>query len=301
MMEILVCSICNTDKTVITDSESGEIICSKCGLIICDRTEDYAHYERRAYSMEEANERARIGNPTTLALHDRGLFTIIGKTHKDASGHTLSAATLSRIERLRTWESRVHTYARSERSLQHAFVRLGILKDKLGLSDTIVEKTAYIFRKVCEKKLLRGRTIEGILAAAVLIACREMGSPRTLKDVATALSIPRKDVSRNYRFVVFELDIKVPLVDPIKCVARVASALNLSEKTKHKAFNMMTKIVENKISAGKVPMGLAATVLYVSCIDSNEITSQNAMATASGVTEVTIRNRLKELTRRLKI
>ena len=300
-MEILTCSTCNSDKTAITDPGSGEIICSKCGLIICDRTEDYAHLERRAFSVEEAIDRSRTGTPTTLALHDKGLSTIIGRSYKDASGHILSTATLSRIERLRTWESRIHTYTSSERSLQHAFARLVMLKGKLGLSDTIVEKAAYIFRKVCEKKLLRGRTIEGVLAAAVLIACREMGSPRTLRDVSTALSIPRKDISRNYRVVVFELNIKVPLVDPLKCVARVANALNLSEKTKHKAFDMMTKIVENKISAGKAPMGLAATVLYVSCVDSNEIISQNAIAAASGVTQVTIRNRLKELARSLKI
>lgn len=106
--------------------------------------------------------------------------------------------------------------------LQHAFVELAMLRDRLGLSDTIVEKSAYIFRKVCERRLLRGRTIEGMLAAAVLVACREMGSLRTIKDIAAALSIPRKDISRNYSVLVFELGIKVPLVDPIKCGARVA-------------------------------------------------------------------------------
>jgi transcription initiation factor TFIIB len=299
--ENLACPGCNTDKTIITDPESGEIFCSQCGLIICDRTEDYAHYERRAYSMEEANDRSRTGTPTTLALHDRGLSTIIGRSRKDANGHILSATTLSRIEKLRIWESRIHTYTRSERSFQHAFVQLAMLRDRLGLSNTIVEKAAYIFRKVCERGLLRGRTIEGMLAAAVLIACREMGSLRTIKDIAAALSIPRKDISRNYSVLIFELGIKVPLVDPIKCVARVANALNVNEKLKHRAFNMMTEIVENKKSAGKDPMGLAATVLYMSSVDSDEGISQNAIAAASGVTEVTIRNRLKELTGKHKI
>lgn len=133
-------------------------------------------------------------------------------------------------------------------------------------------------------------------AAAVLVACRELGSLRTIKDIAAALSIPRKDISRNYSVLVFELGIKVPLVDPIKCVVRVANALNLNEKTKHRAFNMMTKIVKNKRSAGKDPMGLAATVLYMSSVNSDEGVSRKSIAAASGVTEVTIRNGLKELT-----
>jgi transcription initiation factor TFIIB len=192
----------------------------------------------------------------------------------------------------------IHIHAQKEVSSTPLF---NLLRDRLGLSNTIVEKAAYIFRKVCERRLLRGRTIEGMLAAAVLIACREMGSLRTIKDIAAALSIPRKDISRNYSVLIFELGIKVPLVDPIKCVARVANALNVNEKIKHRAFNMMTEIVENKKSAGKDPMGLAATVLYMSSVDSDEGISQNAIAAASGVTEVTIRNRLKELTGKHKI
>jgi transcription initiation factor TFIIB len=139
IMKIVACPSCNTDKTTITDPESGEIFCSQCGLIICDRTEVYAHRERRAYSIEESNDRSRAGAPTTLALHDRGLSTVIGRSHKDANEHILFATTLSRIEKLRIWESRIHTYTRSERSLQHAFVELAMLRDRLELSNTIVE------------------------------------------------------------------------------------------------------------------------------------------------------------------
>ncbi len=135
-----------------------------------------------------------------------------------------------------------------------------------------------------------------MLAAAVFIVCREMGNPKTIKDIATTLDITRKDISRNYSVLVFELDIKMPLVDPMKCVVKIANKIGVSEKTKRKALNIMTEIVEKEISAGKVPMGLAATVLYISCLKTSERIPQNAIAAASGVTEVTIRNRLKDLT-----
>jgi transcription initiation factor TFIIB len=300
MIEILTCSTCNTDQTVITDPETGEIICSKCGLVICERVEDNSHQERRAYSIEEANLRSRTGAPISLAFYDKGLSTIIGRSSKDAKGSILGAATLSRIERLRTWESRINRHEHSERSIKQAFRQLVVLKDKLGLTDTMIEKSAYIFRKACEGRLLRGRTVDGMLAAAVLIVCREMGNPRTMNDIATALAIKRKDVSRNYTVLIFELNIKAPLIDP-KCIIKVANKLKISEKTKHTAINIMMDAVKLKITAGKVPMGLAATILYLACIKTGEYVSRASIAEASGVTEVTIRNRLKDIRNKLII
>lgn len=296
------CLICNSNQTntssstIITDPESGEVICSSCGMVIHENGEDRASQEQQAYSLKESNHRSRTGAPLSLAVHDMGLSTVIGQAKRDAYGTILGAATISRIERLRTLESRINTHYHSGKSLRQAFRQLDLLRNKMGLSDTIVEKTAYIFRKACEKQLLRGRTIEGMLAAAVFIVCREMGNPKTIKDIAETLDITRKDVSRNYGVLVFELDIKMPLVDPMKCVIKIANRIGVSEKTKRKALNIMTEIVEKEISAGKVPMGLAATVLYLSCLRSGEKIPQNAIATASGVTEVTIRNRLKDLT-----
>ena len=140
-----------------------------------------------------------------------------------------------------------------------------------------------------------------MLAAAVLIVSREMGTPRTLKDIAAALNIKRKDVSRNCSTLVFELDIKMPLVDPMKCVVRVANKLGVSEKAKYQAMAIMSEVVKSKINAGKVPMGFAATVLYISCMKNGEGISQSTIADAAGVTDVTIRNRLQDLRNKLKI
>lgn len=198
------CLICNKNQTVstlssssiITDPESGEVICSRCGMVILKHSEDFASQEQRAHSIEESIHNSRTGAPISLAIHDMGLSTIIGREKRDAKGTILGPSTLSTIEKLRTWESRIHTHANSEKSLRHAFRILEILKNKLGLSDTIVEKTAYIFRKACDRQLLRGRTIEGMLAVAVFIVCREMGNPKTIKDIATTLDITRRHIKK---------------------------------------------------------------------------------------------------------
>ena len=301
MIEILACSTCNTDQTAITDPESGEIVCSKCGLVISEKIEDYAHQERRAYSMQEADERARTGARTSLAFHDMGLSTIIGKANKDASGQLLNSAMCSSMEKLRIWDSRIHVNSSEDRSLRRAFHHLNTLRDKLGLSDTLVEKSAYLYRKAQERGLIRGRTVDGIMTAAVYIACRETGTPKSLEDISIVSNLKRKDITRCYRRLVFDLDIKIPIIDPMKCIVKVANKLGLSEKTKHRAMNLMTYAIKMEINAGKIPMGLAATVLYASCMKTGENVSQTNIAEASGVTEVTIRNRFKDLTSRIKI
>jgi transcription initiation factor TFIIB len=228
-----------------------------------------------------------------------GLSTMIGRENKDSSGRQLDASVSTTIQRLRTWDFRTKAQSGTHRSLIRAFNELGGLRDKLGLSDSIMEKTAYVFRKAQEKSLVRGRSTSSILAAAIYASCREMGASRTLKDIAAGTNVKRKDISRSYRILVLELDIKVPLVDPLKCIVKIANQAGISEKTKRAAMNIMNDLVKMEISAGKLPMGLAATVLYMACMKNGENKTQKDISDAAGVTEVTMRNRIKDLKNRL--
>jgi transcription initiation factor TFIIB len=298
MQTPFMCLICKNNH-IITDSESGEVICSSCGIVISDRNQEISRPEWRFYSAEQENERSRTGIPITLAKADMGLATLIGKDDRDASGHLLDGAMRNRMQRLRTWDLRTRNHTASDKNLLQAFSKLDVLKDKLALSDAVVEKIAYIYRKVQHRGLVRGRTISGLIAAAIYAGCREMETPWTLKDIAAASNVKRKDIARNYRMLLFELNLKVPNADPIKCIVKVANRSNLTENTKREAIAIMKDVAKKEISAGKDPMGLAATVLYLSCLRTGEETTQTQIAQASGVTEVTIRNRLKELKRKL--
>ncbi len=291
--------MCGKDQQLVTDLESGEIVCSKCGLVSSDRVQE-SRAEWRTFDSE-MNDRSRVGSPTTLAYYDMGLATVIGKENRDSSGHQLEASMNASIQRLRTWDFRSQAHSPMKRNLMHAFSELGRLKDKLGLSDAIVEKTAYLYRKAQEKHLVRGRSTSSILAAAIYTACRELGASRTLKDVAKATDITHKAVSRSYRVLVLELDIMVPLVDPMKCIAKIANSAKLTEKTKRMAMDTMNDLIGKEISAGKLPMGLAATVLYMSCLANGESKTQKDIADMAGVTEVTIRNRFKDLKTKLEL
>ena len=297
----IICCLCLNDQNVITDVESGEVICGNCGMVIIEKTQDTSIPEWRAFTVEEKNSKSRTGAPTSLAVHDMGLSTVIGRTNRDASGQILDASMLSTIKRLRTWDTRIQVHNSEDRNLRQAFQQLDMLKDKLGLSDVIVEKTAYIYRKACERQLPRGKTIAGVLTAAMYIACRDMGIPRTLKEISTISNIKRKDIARNYRMLVSELEIVIPILDPMNCIIRIANRVKVSDKTKRQAIRMMNDIAEEEIitPAGKNPMGFAASVLYLANIITKEDDNitQMELAEAAGVTEVTIRNICRSLRR----
>ncbi|HKU49562.1 MAG TPA: TFIIB-type zinc ribbon-containing protein [Nitrososphaera sp.] len=295
---VLFCSICGDNQSLVTDIESGEVACSKCGLVLSDKALE-SRAEWRAFDQDTNAHRSRAGPPSSLTHHDMGLSTVIGKENTDSSGRRFDTSMNRRIDRLRTWDLRLRIHGNGNRNLITAFSELGRLKGKLGLTDAVMEKTAYLYRKAEEKHLARGRSTSSILAAAVYAACRELGAPRTLTEIADATNIRRKSVSRGYRLLISELDIKMPLVDPLKCVAKIANGVQLSEKTKRVAMHTMNEVVKKGISAGKLPMGLAATVLYIACLLNGENMSQKKIADAAGVTEVTIRNRLKDLTSKL--
>jgi transcription initiation factor TFIIB len=300
MQNSTICEVCSEDsktpRKVITDPESGEIVCSNCGTVITDRAQDDGHSELRAFTIDEFNDKTRTGMPISLARHDKGLATIIGRADKDASGRGLDPAMSTTMARLRTWDFRTQTHTPTDRNLKTAFNQLITLKDKLGLPDVAIEKTAYVYRKVQERGLVRGRTISAVLAVAAYVACREMGIPRTLDDIASLTNTKRKELAKVYRLIVLELDLKIPMVDPMKCIVKVANKANVSEKTKRYAIDMMNSfVIKSGISAGKDPMGLAGSVLYLSSKYCGENKSQVDIAEAAGVTEVTIRNRFKDL------
>ena len=299
MQTSIICSVCS-DGQMVTDPESGEIICRNCGIVMLDKIQE-SRPEWRAFTADDGNDRSRTGTPSSLARHDMGLSTVIGRADKDASGNAIDVSMRSTMDRLRAWDFRTQAHTPTDRNLRQAFSELERLKDKLGLSDVIIEKTAYIYRKAQERGLVRGRTISSVLAAAMYIACRESGTSRTLKDIASISNIKRKDIARTYRLLVLELNYKIPMVDPIKCIVRVANKANLSEKTKRLAMNIMHSVTRSGISAGKDPMGLAASVLYLSCMNTGESRTQTEISEAAGVTEVTVRNRYKNLKRQLDL
>jgi len=281
-------------NSLLTDEDTGEQFCAKCGFVISEKLQASGP-EWRSFQKDGGSDPARTGAPSSLTIHDMGLSTVINPQNRDATGKPLSASMKSTIERLRTWDSRSQVHEPVDRNLRQALSELNKLKDKVAINANVLEKAAYLYRKALEKKLVRGRSISAMIAASLYAACRDTETPRTLKDIADAANVKRKDISRCYRLLHFELELKMPVVDSIQCIARISSKLKINEKTKRYAIEVLKDAQERKESAGKDPMGLAATALYLSCVQNGVSITQRDLAEAAGVTEVTIRNRYKGL------
>ena len=285
---------------VVTDPDTGELIHKDTGEVISDNSLS-PEREWRSFNIEDGENRARVGIPTSLAFHDMGLSTNIGKEATDASGNVIDAETRTRMGRLRMWNSRSQTHSPTDRSLQRAFSMLSRIKDRLGLPNHVTEKAAYTYRKAQERGLIRGDTIGSVLAASIYVAVRQSGVLRTLDDISEITDIKPGEVARSYRRIISELDIKVPLIDPRKYIVKVANNLNFDEKIKRKALELMEQAQKKHVIVGKDPISMAASIIYLVNLSERKPKTQAEIAKAAGVTEVTVRNRAKELRKKLDV
>ena len=283
------------------DQNSGEFYCTNCGFVMKEKMEE-TRPEWRSFQDEAGGEsRARTGMPTTITSFDMGLSTVIGSSNRDASGSSLKGAMKHTMDRVRVWDKRSQAANSFDRNLRTAFNEMKMFAEKLSVRDEVIERGAYIYRKAVEKGVTRGRSIVQISAAALYAACRDMEVPRTLKDVAQVSNVSKKDLARSYRILVREMDLQMPVPDPIKSVSRIASRAGVEEKTKRRALEILSKAHQKEIVAGKDPMGLAAAALYVASTLEGTGKTQKDIADAAAITEVTLRNRYKGLRLALSI
>lgn len=244
--------------------------------------------------------KSRTGGGFSLAMHDKGLFTNIGNQNIDAAGKPLSGAMKNTIDRLRKWDQ--HSKSRRiSRSLVPALTIFDSIRIKLSIPDPVIEEAAYIYRKALAARLTKGRNSNAMACASLYAACRECDTPRTLRDIADAGNIRRKVLSRTYRVLIGNLHLRLRPFDSTEFITRISNEVGISEKTKRGAFEMITRISEIGISAGKNPMSMAAAVLFLSCVLNGEKKSQVDIAKSAGITTVTIRNRIQGLRKEFDI
>ena len=293
------CPECSSSNLV-HDYDTGETVCGDCGLVLYEQMMDKGP-EWRAFTQEEKASRSRVGVPTSYSVHDKGLSTAISQVDRDAFGRKLPLSTRLQMWRLRKWQIRSRVHSSIDRNLAQAMAELDRLSDKVYIPPPIKEKAAVTYRKALDKGLVRGRSIAAIAAAALYAACRGSGTPRTLREIAEASLVDKKDVARCYRLLLRELEVHMPIADPLTYVSKIAERTGISGRTQGLAIQILREAKSKRAAAGKDPMGLAAAALYIACLQNNEKKTQKDIAEAAGVTEVTVRNRYKTLKKQLQL
>ena len=278
---------------MITDAYTGEIACGSCGIVSSDQIVDQGS-ESVGSNPNDYMNNSRVGAKRSLKMIDMGLSTIIEAKDRDVTGKPLSLENRRMFYRLRMWDRNSRS-ASSSKSFQKAFLLLDAISSKLGLPESVVEETAYLFRKIAARKILAGRSTSAMLCATIYITCRITDTPRTLQDVVEAGNIKKKVLQRTYRFLAKELDLSPEAYSPSEFVTRIAKGLTLSEKTQRLAFKILDLCAKKQVSTSKNPMAMAAAAVYLASTITSESVSQLKISKISGISAVTIRERKKEI------
>jgi transcription initiation factor TFIIB len=286
--------------TVIFDMVSSEYVCSSCGCVAIDKF--YNNENATGYLGQSGfSDRSRTGMPESLAIHHKGLSTLIGLGDTDARGKALEPAQRMKMQRLRTWNNRSQLNDSISRNLEKALKFLNNFGDKLYLSQAVMESAAYIYRKAAVRKLAKGRSTLGLVGAALYAACRETATPKTISDVATVCNLSSKDVMSHYKLILRELSLQMPVLHGPDYVTLIANRLDLSEKTKREALKIFSEVQQNRISIGKNPRALAGAVIYLASQACNEFLRQVEICQVADISTVSLRKRCKEIKSNLEL
>lgn len=291
------CPECGSEK-LMRDYDQAEIVCMNCGFVIAAKLADRGP-EWRAFDDEQRAKRARAGAPLTYTIHDKGLSTMIDWHDRDIYGKRLSPGQKAQIYRLRKWQRRIRVSDATERNLAFALSEITKIANGLNLPKNILETASVIYRKAVKEHLIRGRSIQGVTSASIYVACRQCGLARTLEEIAQASNINKKEVGRSYRFLIKELDYFIPPLKPSQYITKFSNQLTMQGKVEEIAQKILLTARDLKLTSGRGPTGIAAAASYIASVLTGERKTQREIAEIAQVTEVTIRNRYKELVERL--
>ena len=276
------------------DDQRGEIICNDCGLLIEEKMVDTG--QDAGGQFDKSEKKGRGGAPLSMQKFDKGLTTNVGEI---SDIYRLESGQTRKFLRLKKWQERVSTSI--ERNLRLAMAELRRVASFLNLPSVVRDEAARVYQFVLQRGLVRGRSMESVIAACIYAACRSYNIPRTLDEIAGASDVPRKEIGRTYRFIIRKLGIKVKPSSPKDYISRFSSILHLSPKSQNEALKILRKADISELTSGRGPAGIAAAALYVAALMNDEKKTQREVADVAGITEVTIRNRYKELIDRLGI
>ena len=278
---------------LVTDIQTGEIACSNCGIVSSEPIIDQGA-EMSGGSSADYQNNSRVGAKRSLKMIDMGLSTLIEAKDRDVTGKSLSVENRRMFYRLRMWDRNSRS-AVTSKSFQKAFTLLDAIGSKLGLPESVVEESAYLFRKIAARKILAGRSTAAMLSATIYATCRITDTPRTLQDISDAANIKKKVLQRTYRFLAKEMDISPESYTPSEFVTRIAKELALSEKTQRLSFKILDLCAKKYVSTSKNPMAMAAAAIHLAATTNAEKVSQLKISKVSGISAVTIRERRKEI------
>ena len=288
-------------SSLVDDVQNGEIICSGCGVVVADQMVDHGP-ETISSNLEDRMKLARATGQTTYSQHDLGITTEISISTKDFSGKTINREVANQMHNLRKWQQRVRVSSPRERRLANVLSKMGETCDGLNLSRNVLETASMIYRNLDGHVDVKGKSVASITAATIYMACKQCDVVRSLEEICKGICAPKdvksktKLAARYYRTMVMEMgQLSAPVVTMDKYISKIANMTQTEVRVERLALEIAEKTKDSSIADGKAPNGIAAAYLYVASVLLGQNVLQRDVSSIAGVTEVTIRNRCKEI------
>jgi len=289
------------ESTLVDDVQNGERICSGCGVVVAEQMADYGP-ESTSSNLEDKMKLARATGQTTYSQHDLGITTEISISTKDFSGKTINSEMANQMNNLRKWQQRVRVSSPRERRLSNVLSKIGETCKALSLPKNVLETSSMIYRNLDGRVDVKGKSVASITAATIFMACKQCDVVRSLDEICAGictvkdLKAKTKLAAKYYRTMVMELGASsTPVVTMDKYISKIANLTKTDVRVERFALEISEKTKDRNLADGKAPNGIAAAYLYVASVLLGQNVLQRDVSSVAGVTEVTIRNRCKEI------
>ncbi|MEM1526907.1 MAG: hypothetical protein QW775_00785 [Ignisphaera sp.] len=283
---------------VVMDYERGVVLCAETGEII-EENNIVEGPDWRAFNYDEWQKRAH-GGAISQTVHDVGLTTDIGV--RDLSSTLISHREYMKMLRLRYLNKKVRVN-KQDRKLVEALSNLNHVCAVLNLPEHVKETAAVIMKKIFYVLQPRRDDLQTLSIISVVLAARRHGIPVRVKHVVQNFNISED----RYWKLLSEVHMKVDIAefksfnDPRAFLSSIISNLRVSQKVHVLSSRVIEMLKKYGLTEGKDPAGIAAAAVYISAIVLDEKKTQKEVAKAANVTEVTIRNRYRDLMDKVEI
>lgn len=279
------------------DHQRGELLCIDCGMVLMEKGIDLG--PDWTTGKDGTKDPSRAG-PARKAWSPEGVqSTDIGWKDVDSYGASIPLKNRGQIYRLRKWQRRLRHQRTSQKNLIRGFYEIERTSNSLDLPPKVIEDARTLFKKASDLNLIQGRGIECMVAASIYTACRDFNVPRTLNEISEKSGISRKEIGRAFRKLAKDLELGLKVTTPSDYIHRFCSKLQLDDETLRCCLDVIRKAEESGYISGKDPVGIAASAIYIASLMTGQTRTQEEISWASGITEVTIRKRYKEIIKRL--
>lgn len=290
-------------QNLIEDASKGECFCPACGYVVMDQIQNLGP-ESISSDLEERMRNSRSGSPMSYSMHDLGLRTEIAYSFKDFSGKPLNSAVAEQMQSVRKWHSRIRVASPKERRLSNVLSKINETCSVLNFPKLITETASIVYRNYENQNIAKGKSVACMASASIYLACKKCGVVRSMEEIVQATGTSNTDnsdlklASKYYRMLVMDTDEGAnvtPALTIDRYISKLANMAKIDTKVEKLAIDIAQRSQDNILADGKAPNGLAAAYIYVSSILLGVNVLQRDVSSLSDVTEVTIRNRCKDI------